>query len=54
MKRPQLNHIVGPEISSKRIYPKIEKMKPYVFFNEKSYELANLHIHSKNIKKFLS
>ncbi len=52
-KRSQIHHIVGTEINSKRINPKLINKIPYVIFDKKSYEIANLHIHSKNIKKFL-
>ena len=47
-----MNHIVGSELKSKRIQCKFNE-KPYVIHEGKKSELANLHIHSKNISKFL-
>ena len=45
-------HIVGKEISSKKIVPYIYKKKPYVKASNKNYELINLHIHSKKLNKY--
>ncbi len=47
-----LNHYIGRELMSKRITVAFKK-KPYVKYENKKYELANLHVHSKNLKKFL-
>lgn len=47
-----MNHIVGPELKSKRIECKFNK-SPYVIHQNKKTELANLHVHSKKISKFL-
>ena len=47
-----MNHIVGSELKSKRIQFKFNE-NPYVIYEGKKTELANLHIHSKNISKFL-
>ena len=44
---------VGRELKSKRITVKFRNNKPIVIFNNKSFELANLHVHSKRLKKFL-
>mgnify|MGYP001180457139 CR=1 FL=1 len=46
-------HIVGREIKSKRIKVKFENNEAKVFFDKNLYQLANLHIHSKNLKKYL-
>ncbi len=46
-------HIVGREIKSKRIKVKFENSEGKVFFDNNLYQLANLHIHSKNLKKYL-
>ena len=48
------NHIVGREIKSKRIKPHYKNKTPFVYFNNRNYDLVNLHIHSKNLHKFLS
>jgi hypothetical protein len=47
-----MNHIVGSELKSKRIECKFNK-SPFVIHQNRTTELANLHIHSKNISKFL-
>lgn len=47
-----MNHIVGPELKSKRIECQFNK-SPYVIHQNRKTELANLHVHSKNILKFL-
>tara|TARA_B100001559_G_C16061037_1_gene421390 strand:+ start:80 stop:559 length:480 start_codon:yes stop_codon:yes gene_type:complete len=47
-----INHIVGSELKSKRIQCKFNG-NPYVIYQGEKTELANLHIHSKNISKFL-
>ena len=47
-----LNHYIGRELMSKRISLTFNK-KPTVNYNKKNYELANLHVHSKNLKKFI-
>ena len=48
------NHIIGREIKSKRIKPVFASKKPSVNFDNKEYDLVNLHVHSKNLHKFLS
>ena len=48
------NHLVGREIKSSRIEPIFKNKTPYVKFENKNYQLANLHIHSKNLNKFLN
>ena len=45
--------IVGREIKSKRITPKFLNNSPYVEYKNKNVSLSNLHIHSKNLNKFL-
>lgn len=47
-----MNHLVGHELKSKRIKFKFNS-KPFVIYDKKNIELANLHIHSKNISKYL-
>jgi len=47
------NDIIGVELYSKRINSKFVNNKPYVFWEKKSFELCNLHIHSKRFEKFL-
>ena len=47
------NHIVGRELKSKRIRIKFKDNRPSVYYKDKEYELANLHVHSKNLLKFL-
>ena len=37
----------------KTIIPKYEQGTAELFYKNKSIELANLHIHSKKLKKFL-
>ncbi len=49
-----LSHTVGREIKSKRIKPIYQNKSPLVRFENKSYELVNLHMHSKNLGKFLN
>lgn len=48
------NHIVGREIKSNRIKPIYRNKTPYVNFENKNFDLVNLHIHSKNLNKFLN
>lgn len=48
------NHIVGREIKSNRIKPIFKNNTPYVEFENNKYDLVNLHIHSKNLRKFLN
>ena len=48
------NHIVGREIKSNRIKPVFKNKTPYVKFENKNFDLVNLHIHSKNLDKFLN
>ena len=47
-----LSHIAGKEISSKRIKP-IFKNNPKVLYSNKEIDIVNLHIHSKQLSKFL-
>ena len=48
------DHIVGRELKSKRIKTVFKKRQPLVLFEDRSYELVNLHVHSKNLNKFVS
>tara|TARA_B110000444_G_scaffold151054_1_gene141357 strand:+ start:22802 stop:23668 length:867 start_codon:yes stop_codon:yes gene_type:complete len=47
------HHIVGREILAKRIQPKLVKSDPKVIHNGNSSQIVNLHIHSKELHKFL-
>lgn len=47
------NHIVGSEILNKNILPKYEKSGPIVLSGGLKYEIANLHIHKKTLKKYI-
>ncbi len=47
------SHKVGQEISSKRIIPKFVNRKPFITHKENTYEIVNLHFHSKRLKNFL-
>ena len=46
------NHLVGGELKSKRIQLSWKNGEPVVRYNYKQIPLANLHVHSKNLKKF--
>lgn len=48
------DHTVGKELKSKRVSVKFKDKRPMVYFDNKSYKLINLHIHSKNLSKFVS
>ena len=48
------SHIVGREIKSNRIKPIYKNKSPFVRYENKNFELVNLHIHSKNLGKFLN
>ncbi len=47
------SEIIGREIKSKRISVKTAEKQPFVEYGNTKIEMANLHIHSKNLKKFL-
>tara|TARA_B100001250_G_scaffold78291_3_gene64284 strand:- start:7877 stop:8746 length:870 start_codon:yes stop_codon:yes gene_type:complete len=47
------NHYIGTEIIAKRIKVKFIDKSPIVSWNKKSYDIANLHIHSKRLNRFL-
>ena len=47
-------HIVGKQIELKNIYPLLDRKSPLVKFENRKYELVNLHIHSKKLKKYMS
>jgi len=44
---------VGAEISKGNIKPIMQHGRPYVEWKNKIYPIVNLHVHSKNTKKFL-
>jgi len=46
--------IIGREIMSKRIKPFLRNKLPYVKYENTDYQLMNLHVHSKNLNKFVN
>lgn len=48
-----INEYIGREIISKRIKVRFKNNMPQVIWNNQSFELVNLHIHSKRMNKFL-
>jgi hypothetical protein len=48
------HHDIGRQIGEGKIKPLMIDKKPHIKYNEKTYPIANLHIHSKNTKQFLS
>ena len=49
-----IDHTIGKELKSKRVSVKFKDKRPIVYFDNKSYKLINLHIHSKNLFKFVA
>jgi hypothetical protein len=47
------HHIVGREIMAKRIKPVFKKNNPEVIHEGQSCKIINLHIHSKELYKYL-
>ena len=47
------HHYVGREIINKNIKVKYKNNTPYVLKNNLKYDLVNLHVHSKNLAKYL-
>jgi hypothetical protein len=47
------HHYIGREINKKTIKVKFKNNSPVVIRNKQKYDLVNLHIHSKNLSKFL-
>ena len=47
------HHYVGREILSGNLNVRFKNNSPYVLKNNMRYELANLHIHSKRLDKYL-
>ena len=45
-------HIVGNSLINKEIYIENKGRAPKVIKDEKSYDIVNLHVHKKNLKKF--
>lgn len=52
-KYTNINEFIGREIISKRIKVIFKENKPQVIWNNRVYDLVNLHIHSKRMSKFL-
>ena len=40
-------------MQSEGFRPKFKSSRPYIEYNNKIYEIANLHIHKKNLLKFI-
>ena len=47
------NDIIGIELYSKRIKTKFVNNMPVVYWDNNTFEMSNLHIHSKRFEKFL-
>ena len=47
-------HIAGKEIFSGNVKPLLNKKYPEVTYDNKLFQLANLHVHSKKLKKYSS
>tara|TARA_Y100001936_G_C15947737_1_gene598368 strand:- start:74 stop:922 length:849 start_codon:yes stop_codon:yes gene_type:complete len=45
-------HIVGKSLINNEIFVRNKDRRPEIIKNEKSYDLVNLHVHKKNLKKF--
>ena len=52
-KQPTLDHKVGQEIDSKGINVKFKNKEPIVSYENNICKIANLHVHSKNLNKFI-
>ena len=46
-------HYAGRSMQRKGFRPKFKSSRPYIEYNNKIYEIANLHIHKKNLLKFI-
>ena len=46
------NHLVGYAIKNEELLPYFNNNYPELFFKNKKFELINLHIHSKKLKKY--
>ena len=45
-------HYAGRAMLDKGFRPKFSNHRPYINFEDKMFEIANLHIHKKNLSKF--
>ena len=45
-------HLLGNDLRNKIIKPKFKDKKPFVEYEGKKFDLVNLHIHSKKLRKF--
>ena len=45
-------HYAGRAMLDKGFRPKFSNHGPYINFEDKMFEIANLHIHKKNLSKF--
>jgi hypothetical protein len=48
------HHYAGQQIIDDKIKLQFNNKTPYVYYNDTKYELANLHIHTKDLDKFIS
>lgn len=46
------DHLTYDEMKSKKVVPKYKKGKSYIVHNKINIDLANLHVHSKNLSKY--
>ena len=47
------SHFVGQRLSKNEIEIKFDQ-KPFLTYNNKIYEIGNIHVHSKNLKEFVN
>jgi len=53
LKEMSTNQYLGEDMYIKKYKPEFKKTGPIVRFESKTYEIANLHIHNKKLKKYL-
>ena len=53
LKEMSKNQYLGEDMYINKYKPEFKKTGPIVRFENKTYEVANLHIHSKKLKKYL-
>ena len=53
LKEMSTNQYLGEDMYINKYKPEFKKTGPIVRFENKTYEVANLHIHSKKLKKYL-
>ena len=52
-RKVDFNDLIGVELYSKRIKTKFIDNNPLVYWDNKTFKMSNLHIHSKRFEKFL-